>query len=99
MTDLHMVNTSGLDFCIWQHLEGNRSETQLQHLTTITLIPVHKLYQHMINGAQHMPLDTTDESTEDTDSIWTQFSHTGMYVTAIGLLIPAGFGVFCCYFF
>ena len=26
-------------------------------------------------------------------------SHTGMYVTAIGLLIPAGLGLFCCYFF
>ena len=27
------------------------------------------------------------------------FFHTGMYVTAIGLLIPAGLGLFCCYFF
>ena len=46
-----------------------------------------------------MPFDTDDESTEDTDSIWTLFSHTGMYVTAIGPLIPAGLGLFCCYFF
>ena len=36
-----------------------------------------------------MPFDMDDESTEDTDSIWTLFLHTGMYVTAIGLLIPA----------
>ena len=100
MANLHMLNASALDFHVWQHLEDNRSETQLQHLTTIPLIPVHKIYQHMINGTQHiMPFDTTDESTEDTDSIWILFSHTGMYVTAIGLLIPAGLGIFCCYFF
>ena len=46
-----------------------------------------------------MPFDMDDKSTEDTDSIWTLFSHTGIYVTAIGLLIPAGLGLFCCYFF
>ena len=64
MANLHMVNASALDFCIWQHLEDNRSETQLQHLTTIPLILVHKIYQHMINGTQDiMPFDTTDEST------------------------------------
>ena len=58
------------------------------------------MYQHIINGTQKiMPFDMDDESTEDTDSIWTLFSHTGMYVTAIGSLIPAGLGVFCCYFF
>ena len=100
MANLHMVNASALDFCVWQLLKDNRSETQLQHLTTIPLILVHKIYQHMINGTQHiMPFDTTDESTEDTDSIWTLFSHTGMYITAIGSLIPAGLEVFCCYFF
>ena len=54
----------------------------------------------MISGTQHiMPLDTADESTGDTDSIWALFSHTEIYVTAIGSLIPAGLGVFCCYFF
>ena len=100
MANLHMINTSALDFCIWQHLGNNRSETQLQHLTTIPLIPVHKIYKPIINGTQQiMPFDTDDESTEDTDSIWTLFSHTGMYITAIGLLIPAGLGLFCCYFF
>ena len=97
MANLHMVNISALDFHIWQHLRDNRSETQLQHLTTIPSILVHKIYQHIINGTQHItPFDTTDESTEDRDSIWTLFSHTGMYVTAIGLLIPPG--LFCCSF-
>ena len=100
MANFHMVNVSTLDFCVWQHLKDNRSETQLQHLTTIPSIPIHQIYQHMINGTQHiMPFNTTDESTEDTDLIWTLFSHTEMYITAIGLLIPAGLGLFCCYFF
>ena len=78
MANLHMVNVSALDFCIWQHLEDNRNETQLQHLTTIPFNLVNKIYQHIINGTQHiMPFDTTDESTEGTDLIWTLFSHTG----------------------
>ena len=100
MANLHMINISALDFCIWQHLRNNRSETQLRHLTTIPLIPVHKIYQHIINSMKHiMPFAMDNESTEDTDSVWTLFSHTGMYVTAIGSLIPAGLGLFCCYFF
>ena len=44
------------------------------------------------------PFMSTDKSIGDTFSIWTLFSHAGIYVTAIGLLIPAGFGLFCCYF-
>ena len=41
----------------------------------------------------------TDETTEDTDPIWTLFLHIGIYVTTIGSLVPAGLGLFCCYFF
>ena len=100
MANLHMINISALDFCIWQQLVDNRSEIQLQHLTTIPSIPVHKIYQHLVNDTQHIiPFTTTDESTEDTDLIWTPFSHMGIYITAIGLLVPAGLGLFCCYFF
>ena len=100
MANHHMVNVSALDFHVWQHLKDNSSETQLQNLTTIPSIPIHQIYQHMINGTQHIMLfDTTDESTRDTDLIWTLFLHTGMYITAVGLLIPAGLGLFCCYFF
>ena len=33
---------------------------------------------------------STSESIDDTASIWTLFSHTGIYVMAIGSLIPAG---------
>ena len=47
---------------------------QLQHLTTIPLIPLCKIYEHIINGTQQiMPFDMDDESTEDTDSIWTLY--------------------------
>ena len=54
LANLHMVNVSALDFHLCQHLKDNRNETQLQHLTTIPLIPVHQIYQHMINGTQHI---------------------------------------------
>ena len=96
---LDMAKILSLDFCIWQHLQDHRNETQVQHLATYPSIPVSKIYQHMISGNQHiMPFNSVDESTEDTDSIWTLFSHTRIYVTAIGLVIPAGLGRFCCYF-
>ena len=45
------------------------------------------------------PFTSPKESTGDTASIWTLFSHTRVYVMAIGSLIPAGLGIFCCYFF
>ena len=61
MANLHMINISALDFSIWQHIGNNRSEVQLQHLTTIPLIPVHKIYQHMLNNIQPMmPFDMDD---------------------------------------
>ena len=53
----------------------------------------------MAKGIQCITPFSHKESTGDTDSIWTLFSHTGVYVMAIGLLIPAGLGIFCCYFF
>ena len=98
MANLHMINILAQDFCIWQHLGSNRSDMQLHHLTTIPLIPVHKIYQHLLNSTLPIiPFNT--ESTENTDSIWTLFTHLGIYVSAIGLLIPVGIGLFCCYFF
>ena len=88
----------GQNFHIWQHLGSNRSDMQLQHLTTIPSIPVHKIYQHLLNSTMPvMPFNT--ESTGNTNSLWTLFTHPGIYVSAIGLLIPVGIGLFCCYFF
>ena len=98
MANLYMINISAQDFCIWKHLGSNRSDMQLQHLTTIPSIPVHKIYQHLLNKTLPIiPFDT--ESTENTDSIWNLFAHLGIYNSAIGLLIPVGICLFCCYFF
>ena len=98
MANLHMINISAQNFCIWQHFGSNRSEIQLQHLTTIPSIPVHKVYQPLLNST--LPVIPFDkESTENNDSIWTLFSHPGIYVSAKGPLIPVGIGLFCCYFF
>ena len=100
MANLHMTNILAQDFHIWQHLGSNRSDMQLQHLTTIPSIPVHKIYPHMLNNTSSiMPFNMDEESTEHTDLTWTLFSHTGMYITAIGSLIPAGLGLFYCYVF
>ena len=40
------------------------------------------------------PFPSTNESTGETVSVWTLFSHAGVYVMAIGSLIPAGLGIF-----
>ena len=70
MANPHMLNISAQDFHIWQHLGSNRSDIQLQHLTTIPSIPVHKVYRHLLNSTLPIiPFDT--ESTENNDSIWT----------------------------
>ena len=98
MANLQMINISAQHFCIWQHLGNNRSDMQLQHLTTIPSIPVHKVYQHLLNSTTPLvPFNT--ESSDDTDSLWSVFTHPGIYVSALGLIIPVGIGLFCCYFF
>ena len=78
----------------------HQNESKLQHLASIPSVPVEQLYRHMAKGIQHItPFTSPEESTGDTGSIWTLFSPTGVYVTAIGSLIPAGIGIFYCYFF
>ena len=85
---------------IWQHLEKHWNESQLQHLASIPSVPVGQICSHMVKGIQHItPFTSPEESTGDTNSIWTLFSYTGVPVMAIGLLIPAGLGILCCYFF
>ena len=95
-----MINISALAFHTWQHLENHQNETQLQHLASISLVPVNQLYKHMISGTNAItPFTSSEESSGDTVSIWTLFSYTGVYVMAIRSLIPAGLGIFCYYFF
>ena len=44
-----------------------------------------------------VPFNT--ESSDDTDSLWSVFTHPGIYISALGSVIPVGSGLFCCYFF
>ena len=98
MANLHMINISAQHFCIWQHLVSNRSDMQLHHLTTIPSIPVHKIYEHLLNSTMSVvPFNTN--SSESANSLWHLFTHPGISISAIGLIIPIGIGLFCCYFF
>ena len=77
---LNMINISALDFCLWQHLENHSNETQLQHLASIPLIPVIQPYKHMISGTNPItPFTSPEESTGNTVSIWTVFSHRSLH--------------------
>ena len=98
MANLQLINITMLHFCIWQHLGNNQSDTQLQHLVTIPYILVHKVYQHLLNRTLQLTTFNTEPS-ENTDSLWILFTHPGIYISALGLLIPVGIGLFCCYFF
>ena len=98
MANPQMLNISVQNFHLWQHLGSNRSDMQLQHLTVIPSIPVHKIYQDLLNSTMSVvPFNT--ESSGNTDSLWTLLTHLGIYISAIRLLIPVGIGLFCCYFF
>ena len=89
MANLQMINISAQHFCIWQHLGNKKSVMQLQHLATIPSIPVHKVYQHLLNSnMQILPFNT--DSSEDTESLWSVFTHPGIYLSALGSIIPVG---------
>ena len=98
--NLNMVNISSLDFHLWHHLKDHWKETQLHHLCSMPLIPIMQLYKHMISGNEPItPFTSPTELIDNTASIWMLFSHTGVYVMAIGSHRPAGLGIFWCYFF
>ena len=97
--NLNVINISLPEFRIWQHLKKHWNRTLLYHLTNILSVPTDKLHKHMISTNRPItPFMSTDESIDDTASIWTLFSHTGIYVMAMGSLIPAGLWIFCCHF-
>ena len=94
------VNISASEFQIWQHLDDHWNGTILHHLVSIPSIPNDKLYKQMnTSNRPENSLVSTDESIGETVSVWTLFSHGRVYVMAIGSLIPAGLGIFCCYLF
>ena len=98
MANLQAVNLTPLHFQVWQHMGRNHSETQLQHLATIPSIAVHKVYQHLLNSSLHLTAFNMKPS-GDMDTLWNLFTHPGIYISALGLLIPVGLGLICCYFF
>ena len=97
--NLNVVNMSAPEFRIWQHLEDHWNGNSLHHLVNIPSVPIKQLYKHMVssNGPIN-PFLSTDESIGETVSVWTLFSHAGVYRMARGSLIPAGLRIFCCYF-
>ena len=98
--NLNVINISALEFRIWQHIEDNWNRTLLHHLVNIPSIPIEKLYKQMVSSNRPInPFLSTDESIGEIVLVCTLFSHAGVYIMAIGLLIPAGLGEFCCYFF
>ena len=89
--NLNVMNVSSPQFRIWQHLEDHWNGTQLHHLVNISSAPIDHLYKHMVSSNRPItPFVSTSESVDDTASLWTLFSYTGIYITAIGLLIPVG---------
>ena len=98
MANFLTVNITALHFHVWQHLGNNHSDTQLQHLATIPSILVHKFYQHLLNSTLQLTTFNMKPS-EDTDALWSLFTQPGIYISALGLLIPVGIRLFCCYFF
>ena len=98
--NLNAVDISSPKFQVWQHQEDHWMKTHLHKLADIPTVPIAHLYKHMIsNNGPILPFQLADESKDDTESIWTPFSLTGIYVMAIGLLILIGLGIFCCYLF
>ena len=58
MANLYMLNISAQKFHLWQHLGSNRSDMEFYHLTPIPSIPVHKIYQHLLNSTMPVCLST-----------------------------------------
>ena len=98
MANLQTVNSTALHFCIWQHMGKNHSKAKLQHLANIPSIPVHKVYEHLLNNSLHLTPFNMKPS-EDTNTLWNLITHPGIYISALGSILPAGIGLFCCYFF
>ena len=97
---LNVIIISSPKFRIWQHLEDHWNGTQLHHLVNIPSAPINQLYKHRVSSNRPItPFMSIDDSIDDTASIWILFLHTGIYLMAIGSLIPAALEIFCCYFF
>ena len=98
--NFNAMNILSPEFWVWQHLGDHWNKTQLHKLADVPTVPVAYLYKYLIdNNRPIYPFNWASELIDNTASIWTLFSDTGIYITPIGSLIPAGLGIFCCYFF
>ena len=80
----NVANISAWEFRVWQHLEDHWNRTLLYHFVNIPSVPIEKLYKQMVNSNRpDNPFPSTDESIGETFSVWTLFSHAGVYVTAM----------------
>ena len=89
MANLQAINITALHFCIWQHMGRNCSDIQLQHLATIPSIPIHKVYEHLLNSSLCLTPFNMKPSV-DTNTLWNLFTHPGIYISSLGSLIPDG---------
>ena len=81
--NLNIMNISTPEFQVWQHLQDHWNKTQLHKLADVPTVPVAHLYKHIINNnGLFLPFNLADESIDDTASIWTLFSHAGIYIMA-----------------
>ena len=92
------INITSLHFHVWQHMGRNHSDLDLQHLTTLPSILVHQIYEHLLNSSQCLTPFNMKPS-EDSDAFWSLFNHPGIYVSALGSVLPVGVILFCCYYF
>ena len=99
MANLNMINISSMNFCIWQHLDKHWNESQLQPLGQHTISSSRTTLQlHSQEHSTHYTFFTQRINRRYRFNLDTVL-YTGVYVTAIGSLIPVGLGIFCCYFF
>ena len=72
--NLNVINISSPEFRIWQQLEDHWNGIQLHHLVSIPSVPIGQVYKHMTSSISPVtPFVSTDESIDDTASLWTLF--------------------------
>ena len=92
------INITALHFHVWQHMGSNNSDLDLQHLAILPSIPVHQIYEHLLNSSQRLTPFNVQPS-EDSNTFSILFSHPRIYVSALGSVLPVGVILFCCYYF
>ena len=96
--NIHAINVTALHFCVWQHMGRNHSDLDLQHLAILPSIPVHQIYEHLLNSSECLtPFNMKPSG--DSDTFWSLVCHLRIYVSALGSVLPVGVILFCCYYF